>query len=74
VAYLLKAITVEPEKQPLLANGTKTTYLSRQRPLLGSRFLIMQNLDYNTIRDVFYVIRAIMLQARQGLEFSFDRQ
>jgi hypothetical protein len=31
VTYLLKARTVEPEKQPLLANGCKTTILSRQR-------------------------------------------
>jgi hypothetical protein len=26
VAYLLKAKTVEPEKQPLLANGSETTF------------------------------------------------
>jgi hypothetical protein len=31
VAYLLKARTVEPEKQPLLANGSETTFFSRQR-------------------------------------------
>jgi hypothetical protein len=31
VAYLLKARTVEPEKQPLLANGSETTFISRQR-------------------------------------------
>jgi hypothetical protein len=31
VAYLLKARTVEPEKQPLLANGYETTFLSGQR-------------------------------------------
>jgi hypothetical protein len=31
VAYLLKARTVEPEKQPLLANGSETTFVSRQR-------------------------------------------
>jgi hypothetical protein len=28
VAYLLKARTVEPVKQPLLANGSETTFLS----------------------------------------------
>jgi hypothetical protein len=33
VAYLLKARTVEPEKQALLAKGSQTTFLSRQ--LLG---------------------------------------
>jgi hypothetical protein len=32
VAYLLKAGTVEPDKQPLLANGSETTFVSRQRP------------------------------------------
>jgi hypothetical protein len=31
VAYLIKARTVEPEKQPLLANGFETTFVSRQR-------------------------------------------
>jgi hypothetical protein len=31
VTYLLKARTVEPEKQPLLANGSETTFVSRQR-------------------------------------------
>jgi hypothetical protein len=59
VVYLLKARTVEPEKQPLLANGSETTFVSRQtprneqRPLLGSRLLIMQQLDYNNGRVVF---------------------
>jgi hypothetical protein len=28
-AYLLKARTVEPEKQPLLMNGSETTFVSR---------------------------------------------
>jgi hypothetical protein len=36
VAYLLKARTVEPEKQPLLANGSETTVVSRQR--IGKHF------------------------------------
>jgi hypothetical protein len=30
--YLLKARIVEQEKQPLLANGSETTFVSRQRP------------------------------------------
>jgi hypothetical protein len=30
VAYFLKARTVEPEKQPLLANSSGTTFVSRQ--------------------------------------------
>jgi hypothetical protein len=33
VTYLLKARTVQPQKQPLLANGSETTFVSRQRPL-----------------------------------------
>jgi hypothetical protein len=32
VAYLLKAKTVEPEKQPLLGNGSETTFVSGKRP------------------------------------------
>jgi hypothetical protein len=31
LAYLLKARTVEPEKEPLLANGSETKFVSRQR-------------------------------------------
>jgi hypothetical protein len=31
VAYLLKSRTVKPEKQPLLANGSETTFVFRQR-------------------------------------------
>jgi hypothetical protein len=29
--FLFKGRTVEPEKQPLLANGSETTFVSRQR-------------------------------------------
>jgi hypothetical protein len=32
LVYLLKARTVEPEKQPLLVNGSETTFVSRHRP------------------------------------------
>jgi hypothetical protein len=31
VEYLLKARTVEAEKQPLLTNGSKTTFVVRQQ-------------------------------------------
>jgi hypothetical protein len=31
VAYLLKARAVEPEKQPLLGNGSETTFVSRRQ-------------------------------------------
>jgi hypothetical protein len=51
VAYLLKARTVEQEKQPSLANDSETTCFyataakqtTEQRPLIGSRFLINMN-------------------------------
>jgi hypothetical protein len=32
VAYLFKARTVEPAEQPSIANGSETTFVSRQRP------------------------------------------
>jgi hypothetical protein len=32
VAYLFKARSVEAEKQQLLANGSETTFISRQQP------------------------------------------
>jgi hypothetical protein len=38
VAYLLKARTVELEKQPLLANGSEATFVPRQR--LGKHVLV----------------------------------
>jgi hypothetical protein len=31
MTYLIKARTVEPEKQPLLANDSEITFVSRQR-------------------------------------------
>jgi hypothetical protein len=37
VTYLLKARTVETEKQLLPANGSETTFVSRQRSQAGSR-------------------------------------
>jgi hypothetical protein len=36
------------KQQPFLGNGSVNTF-----PLLGSRFLIMQQLDYNSGRAVF---------------------
>jgi hypothetical protein len=32
VSYLLKARAVEPEKKPLLVNGSETTFVFGQRP------------------------------------------
>jgi hypothetical protein len=43
---------------PFLGNGSVNTF-----QLLGSSFLIMQQLDYNNGRAVFYVVRVEMSQA-----------
>jgi hypothetical protein len=51
LAYLLKARTEESEKQPLLANGSETTFVSRQR--LGTHATIKVLLE-----TVFYLLRA----------------
>jgi hypothetical protein len=32
VTYLLEARTMQPEREPLLANGSEATYVSRKRP------------------------------------------
>jgi hypothetical protein len=42
VAYMLKTRTVDPEKQPLLANGSETTFVSMQRP---------RNKQWNNVRS-----------------------
>jgi hypothetical protein len=60
-ALKLWHICSEPEKKPLLANGFETTSFlgislektTEQLLLLGSRFLIIQNLDYNNWRAAF---------------------
>jgi hypothetical protein len=54
VAYFFKARIVEPEKQPLLANGSETTLVSRQwprnkrdkQPLLGRNLRDCPSGDY----------------------------
>jgi hypothetical protein len=53
VAYLLKARTVEPEKHPLLVNGSETTLVSRQR--LGKHVPVATDTVGN---GVFYSVRA----------------
>jgi hypothetical protein len=54
VAYFLKVTIVKPQKEPLLANGSyiyfkirAAKHTTEQHPVLGNRFLIMQQLDYN---------------------------
>jgi hypothetical protein len=64
VAYLLKARTVEPEKQPLLTNGSETKFVSRQR--LGKHVLVARQKIINNITVglkqwkscAFHVVRA----------------
>jgi hypothetical protein len=48
-----------------LGNGSVNTF-----PLLGSRFLITQQLDYNNRRAVFYVVRAEMFITKRQGQFS----
>jgi hypothetical protein len=53
VAYLLKAKTMLPEKQPLLANGCETTFVSRQ--LLGKHVLAAMD-TYATIEVILETV------------------
>jgi hypothetical protein len=48
VACLLKARTVEPEKQPLLANGSETRFVSRQRPFARQQVIDKRQLNGNS--------------------------
>jgi hypothetical protein len=69
VTYLLQARYVKPEKQPLLANGSETTFVFRQRPgngmapvvgqlILNNRRPPRQRIRMQHRNDVFYVVRA----------------
>jgi hypothetical protein len=60
VAYLLKARTVAPEKQPLLANGAETTFVSRQR--LGKHVPAATDTHYNNIGTVGNVFSTRSMQ------------
>jgi hypothetical protein len=68
VAYLLKARTVAPEKQPLLANGSETTFVSTQigrETNNGITSVSRQILDKRKLTQrkngVFFAVRAVML-------------
>jgi hypothetical protein len=50
---------------PFLGSGSVNTF-----PLPGSRFLIMQQLDFNNGRAVSYVVRAEWLQTRDKVRPS----
>jgi hypothetical protein len=57
--YLLKARTVEPEKQPLLVNGSETAFVYRKR--LGKRHQSNESMRKNRVivgNGVFYSVRA----------------
>jgi ParB-like chromosome segregation protein Spo0J len=55
VSYLLKAKNVEPEKQLLLANGSDTAFISRQRL---SKHVPRQRIRMEQCNGVFYSVRA----------------
>jgi hypothetical protein len=60
VTYLLKARNVEPEKQPLLADGSEIIFVSRQtKERLGKH--VTAATDSHATENVFYVVRAEML-------------
>jgi hypothetical protein len=66
VAYLLKARTVEPEKQPLLANGSESAFVSTQR---RSKHISAATNPDATIKELcFLLVRAEGLQAGRSLE------
>jgi hypothetical protein len=68
VTYLLKERTAEPEKQPLLANGSETTFVSTRR--LGKHLSAAThtNAKGGTVgKGVFCSVYAEMLT---GLELS----
>jgi hypothetical protein len=57
MAYLLKARTVEPEKQLLLVNGSETTFVSRQQ--LGKHIPVATDMHATRGTDgncVFYSV------------------
>jgi hypothetical protein len=57
VVYLVKARTVEPEEEPLLANGSKTILVSRQRLGKHGNGYACNNRG-TVINGVFYSVRA----------------
>jgi hypothetical protein len=62
MAYLLKAKTVEPEKQTLLSNGSETTFVSRQ--LLGK--YLTASTDTNATIEVLLKTMFSALSVQRG--------
>jgi hypothetical protein len=61
VAYLLKARTAEPEKQPLLVNGSETSFVSRQQ---------LQNRQQDNVVARQQVLNEQQLNSNRGTVFS----
>jgi hypothetical protein len=58
VAYLLKARNAEPEKQPLLGNGSANTPVARQR--LNNRHVIVENDAHAIIGEWFEAVFSVL--------------
>jgi hypothetical protein len=67
VAYRLVAKLWLVEQRPFLGNGSVNTF-----PLLGRKFLIMQQLEYNNGNEYFYVVRAKMLCKRDKVSWQLS--
>jgi hypothetical protein len=63
VAYTPFVKQLLSKQRPFLGSGSQNTF-----PLLGSRFFIVQQFDYNN-RTVFYMVRAEMFYP-VGLDLS----
>jgi hypothetical protein len=61
VEYLLKARTVEPEKQPLLANVSEATFVSRQ--LLGKHVPVATD-KHKTIKVLLQTVFSTVVRAK----------
>jgi hypothetical protein len=73
VAYLLKARTVEPEKPPLLMNGSETAFVSRQR--LGKHVPAATD-AHATVEVLFETVfftRSVPKCYKQGTTLELDK-
>jgi hypothetical protein len=73
VAYLLKARTAETEKQPLLANGSEITFVSRQHILNKQEYTTAakERLGKHVLEATdIYVVRAEMLELGQYVRWA----
>jgi hypothetical protein len=71
LAYLLKARTVEPEKQPFLTNGSETTFVSRQQ--LGKHVPVATD-THATIEVLFEAVFSTRSMQRGYKEENWGNQ